>query len=80
LLAFSLLLLITLTCAGAAPATTPAVSGASAQAFDVKAAVDAYLAKMPASQREPSNSYFEGGYWLILVDFLYTAIIMLLLL
>jgi CAAX prenyl protease N-terminal, five membrane helices len=80
LLAFSLLLFIILTCAGAAPATTPAGSGASAQAFDVKGAVNAYLAKMPASQRERSNSYFEGGYWLILVDFLYTAIIMLLLL
>jgi len=67
LTAFSLLLFITLTCAGAAlPATTPAVSGASAQAFDVKAAVDAYVAKMPASQRERSSSYFEGGYWLIL--------------
>lgn len=49
-------------------------------AFDVKASVDTYLAKMPAAERERSNSYFEGGYWLILWDFLCTAIVMLLLL
>src|SRR5690242_9595426 len=80
LLASSLLLFITLTCPGAASATTLPVQDAPAQTFDVNAAVDVYLAKMPVAQRERSNAYFEGGYWLILVDFLYTAIIMLLLL
>lgn len=40
------------------------------QSFDIKAAVDAYLAKMPPAQRARSDAYFEGGYWLILWDFL----------
>jgi STE24 endopeptidase len=50
------------------------------QAFDVRAAVDAYLAKMPPAQRARSDAYFEGGYWLLLWDFLATAIVMWLLL
>jgi STE24 endopeptidase len=47
---------------------------------DIKAAVDAYLAKMPPAQRARSNAYFEGGYWLLLVDFIYTILVMRLLL
>ena len=49
-------------------------------AFDVNAAVDAYLAKMPAAQRARSDAYFEGGYWLQLWDFLSTVLVMWLLL
>ncbi|MGH6629404.1 MAG: M48 family metallopeptidase, partial [Burkholderiales bacterium] len=49
-------------------------------AFDVKAATDAYLAKVPADKKARSDAYFEGGYWLILWDFLYSAAIFLLLL
>jgi Zn-dependent protease with chaperone function len=48
--------------------------------FDVDAATDAYLALMPASARAHSDAYFEGGYWLILWDFLLGAAISLLLL
>jgi STE24 endopeptidase len=48
--------------------------------FDVEAATDAYLAEIPASARAKSDDYFEGGYWLILWDFLYGAVIYLLLL
>jgi len=48
--------------------------------FDIKAAVDAYLAKMPPAQRARSNAYFEGGYWLLLGDFLATVGVMWLLL
>jgi STE24 endopeptidase len=47
---------------------------------DIKAAVDAYLAKMPPAQRARSNAYFEGGYWLLLIDFVYTILVMRLLL
>jgi STE24 endopeptidase len=68
---------------GNAQATTPAATGtkaAAASAFDVKTAVDAYLAKVPAEQRARSDAYFEGGYWLILWDFLATAVVMWLLL
>lgn len=48
--------------------------------FDVEAATDAYLAEIPADAREHSDAYFEGGYWLILWDFLYGAAVYLLLL
>ena len=64
----------------AAPVSPQANQVASAQSFDVKAAVDAYLAKMPPAERARSDSYFEGGYWLILWDFLVTVIVMWLLL
>jgi len=40
-------------------------------AFDVDRATDAYLALLTPEQRELSNSYFEGGYWLQLWNFLY---------
>src|ERR1035437_8192732 len=48
--------------------------------FSVEAATDAYMARIPASARARSDAYFEGGYWLILWDFLYGAVIALLLL
>ena len=48
--------------------------------FDVDAATDAYLELMPTSARARSDAYFEGGYWLILWDFLLGAAISLLLL
>ena len=60
--------------------TAESGSAVSAQPFDVKAAVDAYLASVPADQRARSNAYFEGGYWLLLWDFLATAVAMWILL
>jgi len=48
--------------------------------FDVEAATNAYLTKMPADARARSDAYFEGGYWLTLWDFLYGIVIVLLLL
>jgi STE24 endopeptidase len=41
--------------------------------FDPLAATDAYLAAIPPSARTRSDAYFEGGYWLILWDFLYAV-------
>ncbi len=61
------------------PTTIPAAAQAS-DYFDVDAATEAYLAEMPASARARSDAYFEGGYWLILWDFLYGAVVALLLL
>jgi STE24 endopeptidase len=58
----------------------PANAAPLAQSFDVNAAVNAYLAKMPPAQRARSNAYFEGGYWLTLWDFLSTVVVMWLLL
>jgi STE24 endopeptidase len=64
--------------------TTNAASGSAsaggAQSFDVKAAVDAYLARVPADQRARSDAYFEGGYWLLLWDFVVGAVVMWILL
>jgi STE24 endopeptidase len=48
--------------------------------FDATAATNAYLAQIPADKTARSDAYFEGGYWLILWDFLYGAIVSLLLL
>jgi len=48
--------------------------------FDLAAATNAYLATIPPDKRARSNAYFEGGYWLILWDFLVGAGICLLLL
>jgi STE24 endopeptidase len=87
----AVLLLITLVACGqtsspASPlAETPVPATAmklavSAPAFDVNAAVETYLAKMPPAQRARSNAYFEGGYWLILWDFLVIVFVMWLLL
>jgi len=32
--------------------------------FDVAQATDAYIATIPAAEREKSDAYFEGGYWI----------------
>ncbi len=48
--------------------------------FDPEVATNAYLAQIPESARARSDAYFEGGYWMILWDFLYGAIISLILL
>jgi len=53
-------------------AQTPAQAPPSAPAhFDPQAATEAYLARMTPEQRARSDAYFEGGYWLLLWDFLY---------
>src|SRR6266436_4155125 len=48
--------------------------------FDATAATNAYLAQIPADRTARSNAYFEGGYWMILWDFLYGIAVALLLL
>jgi STE24 endopeptidase len=78
------LLLVTVSVSGqsSSPAAPPAhADNAVVTApFDVNAAVEAYLAKMPPARRARSNAYFEGGYWLLLWDFLTTVFVMWLLL
>ena len=59
--------------------TVPAAAQPSDH-FDATAATDAYMAQIPPEKIERSNNYFEGGYWLTLWDFLYGAVISLLLL
>jgi Zn-dependent protease with chaperone function len=48
--------------------------------FDIVAATNAYMAEIPADKTARSDAYFEGGYWLILWDFLYGVAVALLLL
>jgi STE24 endopeptidase len=48
--------------------------------FNAEAATNAYLAQIPADAMARSNAYFEGGYWLLLWDFLVSAVIFILLL
>jgi STE24 endopeptidase len=43
--------------------------------FDAATATQAWLDSIPRNQREKSDAYFEGSYWLILWNFLLTAAI-----
>jgi STE24 endopeptidase len=68
----------------AAPATPsvltiPPAAQPSAH-FDATAATNAYLAEIPPAAKARSDAYFEGGYWLILWDFLYGLVVALILL
>ena len=57
----------------------PAAAQPSAH-FDADAATEAYLSMIPPAATARSNAYFEGGYWLILWDFLYSSVVCLILL
>jgi len=78
------ILIFGLVASGQSTAQAPAMSNSTASqstpAFDVHTAVEAYLAKMPPDERARSDAYFEGGYWLILWDFVVTAVVMWILL
>lgn len=64
-----------LLCLALAPAATaqpePSPAPGPSAPFEVEAATDAYLARLSAEERERSDSYFVGGYWLQLWGFLY---------
>jgi STE24 endopeptidase len=68
------------TCAAVATAQTPRLEiPADAQAsptFDAVRATNAYLATVAADKKAQSDAYFEGGYWLGLWTFLYTAVVL----
>src|SRR5450631_705335 len=49
-------------------------------AFNADAATQAYLEMIPPAAKARSDAYFEGGYWLVLWDFLYASAIYLILL
>jgi STE24 endopeptidase len=66
------------------PSPTPppaaVVSAANPKSFDPAAATQAWLGTVPADKRAKSDAYFEGGYWLILWNFLLGAAVYLFLL
>ena len=79
----SLLLAVALAAAPAnltAPSPPPAAASGASGSIDPAAATRAYLEQLPAEQRARSDAYFEGGYWLSLWSFLWSAGIFLLLL
>src|SRR5438046_6695558 len=69
-------------CAQQAPTPPPAtrISAENPSAFDPGAATQAWLDTVPADKRAKSDAYFEGGYWLILWNFLLVASISIFLL
>lgn len=54
--------------------------GSTSSSFDPVAATKALLETVPANQRAKSDAYFEGGYWLLLWNFLVGAAISIFLL
>jgi Zn-dependent protease with chaperone function len=63
------------------PASVPLANSAeTVEPLDPAAATRAWLETVPAEKRAKSDAYFEGGYWLVLWNFLLIAAISLLLL
>jgi len=60
--------------------TTVPLEAQPSNHFNAEVATNAYLAQIPASARAKSDAYFEGGYWLVLWDFLYGVVLYLILL
>ena len=59
--------------------SSPAVVG-NTKSFDPAAATKAWLATIPQEKRQKSDRYFEGGYWLLLWNFLVAVAISIFLL
>jgi STE24 endopeptidase len=64
----------------AALVSTLQLRAAEATGFDPIAATEAYLAKLPPEARARSDAYFEGGYWLLLVNLIVSLFVSWLLL
>jgi len=62
--------LLVLLAAGILAGAAPAPAAPATPSFDAEAATAAYMATMSPQARARSDAYFEGGYWLLLWDFL----------
>ena len=62
------------------PTYSPSVPISESVSFDPAAETQAWLATVPADKRAKSDAYFEGGYWLILWNFIVGAAISIFLL
>jgi STE24 endopeptidase len=58
-----------------APGYSSTTTAEDGKPFDPAAATQAWLDRVPRDQREKSDAYFEGRYWLILWNFLLAAAI-----
>jgi STE24 endopeptidase len=79
-LLLSLSLLLATQTPSAAPVPKIPAAAQAGPGFNAEAATRAYLATLTPAQKASSDAYFEGGYWLILWDFLYEAAVLILLL
>jgi STE24 endopeptidase len=80
-LAASLFLAVLISASAQTSTPTPSEEAAqNVKRFDPSAATQAWLATVPPEKREKSDAYFEGGYWLLLWNFLLAAGISILLL
>lgn len=61
------------TLAAQSPALQIPPAAQASAAFDAERATEAYLATVPPDKKARSDAYFEGGYWLLLWNFLYGA-------
>ncbi len=61
-------------------APLPAAAQGTDGHLDPAAATRAYLATLPSDKKAQSDAYFEGGYWMILWDFLIGAVVYIVLL
>lgn len=62
------------------PNTLEASAPPNDSSFDVETATQAYLDTLTPEEKAKSDAYFEGGYWLLLINFLYGLFIAWLLL
>lgn len=79
------LLFLAVPAGASAQETTPTIATVPSAAkpspnFNAEAATNAWMAEIPAASKAHSDAYFEGGYWLILWDFLYGVAVSLVLL
>ena len=74
------LLVLSFTLLDAAPALKIPPAAQAGPNFNAGIATRAYLATQTPQQKARSDAYFEGGYWLLLWDFLYGAAVSILLL
>jgi STE24 endopeptidase len=74
------LLLLALYPATASEQTNTPSAAQASPGFRADMATDAWLATVPPNEKARSDAYFEGGYWLLLWNFLWNAGVMLLLL
>ncbi len=80
-LCISFIFAVSLAAYAQAPTPAPFAEVAeNVKPFDPAAATQAWLATVPPEKREKSDAYFEGGYWLILWNFLLAAAISIFLL
>src|SRR6202042_2193117 len=71
IVALALIALTSVCSIQSACAADPPSGEAASGHFDADAATAAYLATMTPAARARSDAYFEGGYWLVLWDFLF---------